>query len=344
MLTGHTLNGGWKVTSQVPKSPTGTGGWSSVGYVVESPAGKEAFLKALDIFGPFGGTDLTTRLQNLMESYNFERDLCLFCRDRSMGRIVTALDEGTFMVPGAGPYGAVPYLIFERAHGDVRSQVDFSQRFTMSTRFRYLHHVATGLWQLHKQEIAHQDVKPSNVLVFDKKESKLTDLGRAARQGHTPPHHLLEVQGDNSYAPPELLYGDINADWCVRRQGCDLYLFGSLVVYFFAGTAMTPEIIRHLPPTHYPGLWKGTYRDLLPVIEKAYGDSMDGVRQAVDPDLRGDLLPIITQLCDPDPLRRGHPKGRGIKGQQYSLERYVAIFDRLTMKSEILLAKKKVAP
>ena len=41
-----------------------------------------------------------------------------------------------------------------------------------------LHHVSLGLSQLHRAEIAHQDLNPSNVLVFESgKSSKICDLG-----------------------------------------------------------------------------------------------------------------------------------------------------------------------
>ena len=35
------------------------------------------------------------------------------------------------------------------------------------------------------------------------------------------PHDELDCAGDQTYAPPELLYGYIPQDWRVRRLGCE---------------------------------------------------------------------------------------------------------------------------
>ena len=77
---------------------------------------------------------------------------------------------------------------------------------------RSLHHIAVGLQQIHGQGIAHQDLKPSNVLVFNGNNSKIGDFGRSAYKGHIPPHENNNVAGDLTYAPPELLYGYVDPD------------------------------------------------------------------------------------------------------------------------------------
>src|ERR687892_267014 len=59
--------------------------------------------------------------------------------------------------------------------------------------------------------------KPSNVLLFDGDESKLGDLGRAAAQGYEPPHEDSYIAGDQTYAPPELLYHHMDPEWSRRR-------------------------------------------------------------------------------------------------------------------------------
>jgi serine/threonine protein kinase len=61
--------------------------------------------------------------------------------------------------------------------------------------------MATGLHELHSQRIAHQDLKPSNVLVFSQREAKNADLGRATLRGQVGPFDEFPVAGDLSYAP-----------------------------------------------------------------------------------------------------------------------------------------------
>ncbi len=339
-LLGITLEGGWKVVEQITRGVDATGGNFSFGYKVEDTKGNLAFLKALDLSRALQAEDLTMALQALTQAYNFERDLLKKCRERGLDRIATTIGEGNYRFPNGGPADVVPYLIFELAEGDARTQIDFSQRFDLGLRLRALHHIATGLWQLHKQEIAHQDLKPSNVLVFENHVSKLADLGRAAQSGATPPHEIYLIQGDPRYAPPELMYGQASENWCVRRQGCDLYLLGSMVVYFFAGTAMTPELLRNLPQRFWPGRWQGTYVEVLPMVRKAFGDAVEGIKRVVEPDYREKIGDLIIQLCDPDVARRGHPRTRGNQALQYSMERYVSIFNEMAFRAEVSFRKK----
>src|SRR5262249_27237780 len=126
--------------------------------------------------------------------------------------------------------------------GDVRKYLDVAARFDSAWVLRSLHHVATGLRQLHSAGIAHQDVKPSNVLVFDAKISKVADLGRASSQGESPPHEDHHIAGDPEYAPPELCYHHVVPDWNQRRLGCDAYLLGSMVVFFFGRCSVQSRI------------------------------------------------------------------------------------------------------
>ena len=96
-----------------------------------------------------------------------------------MDRVVTALEDGGIKVDD-GVFGTVNYLIFEPADGDIRRHLALPQRVEIAWILRSLHHIATGLLQLHSSKVAHQDVKPSNVLVFDRKISKVSDLGSAS--------------------------------------------------------------------------------------------------------------------------------------------------------------------
>ena len=101
------------------------------------------------------------------------------CKTRHMNRIVEALADGSVEVDQS-PLGIVQYLIFEDADCDLRVRLHLLGRLEIAWKLRSLHHVATGLNQLHGQQIVHQDVKPSNILVFNEKNSKIADLGSAS--------------------------------------------------------------------------------------------------------------------------------------------------------------------
>jgi serine/threonine protein kinase len=335
-LVGLSLDGGWKVISRIQRPPGATGGFFSQSYIVESQDGGNAFLKALDFTAALSNSDDPARvLQALTQVFNYERDLLAACKDRRLSRVVTVVAEGKVRVRNTID-GLVQYLIFEQADGDARTLMDASEQFDISIRLRALHHVATGLRQLHGLDIAHQDMKPSNVLMFSD-GSKVGDLGCASQKGNGNPRDECHIIGDPTYAPPELLYYHVPADWDTRRFACDLYLMGSMIAYFFTGSGFTPLWRTRLHASHDPNVWSGGYADVLPFVRDAFDSAVREFEEhVVNPKLQRELSQMLQQLCDPDPLLRGHPSNRmGAAGNRYSLERYVSHLDLLSRRASI---------
>lgn len=339
-LAGLTLANGWVVQEMIERPPTATGGFFSVGYLATTRDGKKAFLKALDFTRAMSSADVPGELEAVTSAFNFERHLLRKCRDNRMSRVVTALDDGVVEVAGAPfPLGRVNYLLFELADGDVRSFLDEVRRFDTAWRLRALHHVATGLRQLHTRGIAHQDLKPSNVLVYEGgSQSKVGDLGRACDERVPGPHDEVRMPGDRSYAPPEQLYGFTLPDWGARRLGCDAYHLGSLIVFFFSNVGMTAAVISRLPTDALPKNWGDGFDAVLPFLRAATED----VLQEFDEDLRGqavscraELVQAVRGLCDPDPRLRGIPAARAGGASQFDLERLVTKFDLLARRTEL---------
>jgi len=338
LLEGMTLDGGWKVRKRLEKPLDATGGYFSCGYSVECEDGRKGFLKALDYSRAFFQTDkpISVALQELTESLNFEKYVLARCRDRRLDRVVISIADGTVEVGQPG-IGTVEYLIFEFADGgDLRKQMSVVNNLDFLWRLKMLHHIATGLYQLHQQGIAHQDVKPSNVLVFGDGLSKLADFGRAACRGQHPPHEEIDVPGDVTYAPPELLYRCPDPDWEKRRFSCDAYLLGSMVVYLFTGQAMTALILSEMSHDHAQWqFYDGDFADIKPYLVDAFGRAIEKFSQHLPGKLAPHLVEIVRQLCTPDPERRGHPRERVPKGRQFSLERYRTTFDLLVKRAEV---------
>jgi serine/threonine protein kinase len=182
-LKGLTLDGDWIVGEIIHRNPHSTGGNFSTGYQVERSKQK-AFLKAIDFSRAFQAQDMSRALQDLTSEFNFERDLLQKCRDRNMDKIVTPICSGEVKVSGFGlGLERVPYIIFELADRDIRCE-KISNSLSISFILRSLHHICVGLKQLHSSGIAHQDLKPSNVLIFNgsgKINSKIGDLGSCIR-------------------------------------------------------------------------------------------------------------------------------------------------------------------
>jgi serine/threonine protein kinase len=334
-LEGLVLPGGWKVGARQERTDNGT---YSVGYRVERN-GQRAFLKALDFSKAESAPDFPRALQALVEAYNFERNLLNTCLSRKMDRVIAPLEDGQCRVDDS-PFGQVSYLILEGAERDVRAHLRFGGQVDRAWKLRSLHHVATGLSQLHGANIAHQDIKPSNVVVFEGITSKIADLGRAALKGTHGPADDEPCAGERSYAPPELLYGYVDPEWNRRRFGTDAYLLGSMVFFFFSGLNATAHMLHNLAPEfHPPPRWAGTYDAVLPYIRDAFGRSAKIFADGLSEEIRDPLVQAVGQLCDPDLSLRGHPRNRGGSGNQYSLERYVATLNVLATKAEIELAR-----
>lgn len=344
MLERAILDGGWKVVKVAARKPNATGGHFSKGYIVEHLDGREGFLKAMDYtaaFAPF--VDTAFMLNVLTETYLFEKNLCLRCRDQSLRRVVHAIDSGTIQLNPANPLSKVEYLLFEKADGDIRAHLDAQADFDVAFALRALHNVAVGLEQLHRVNVAHQDLKPSNVLLFGGQNgSKIADLGRAWVKDMPAPHDGVPFAGERTYAPPELLYGQISPKEQTRRFGCDMYHLGSLAVFLFTRVHMNSLLTKYLVPEHQYHNWGGDYAGALPYVHAAFAQAIDEFKADLPDPIKNELALVVAQLCEPDPAKRGHLLNRHGGGNQYSLERYISILDRLAFTAEVCL-KGKVA-
>lgn len=256
-----------------------------------------------------------------------------------MSKVARAIGSGSKILNPGNPWTRVEYLIFELADEDIRANLDAMAKLDLAFLVRTLHDVATGLAQLHQAQIAHQDLKPSNVLVYKREAtSKICDLGRAWDMNAAGPHDNEAIAGDRQYAPIEQLYGEKSTDHRVRRFGCDMYHLGSLAVFLFGKTHMNSLLIDKLAPQHRPGFWGSGYCAVLPFVQAAFDLSLEEFAQSVPELARNDLRVAVSQLCEPDPVRRGHPLNR--RTRQFSFERYISLFDRLARKAELRLLMK----
>lgn len=336
-LVGMKLDDGWQVIKRIEPSSDQTGGTFSCSYVVKNNSGEQAFLKALDYSRALKSEEPAKRLKELTDAFLFEIDILEKCKEKKMSKVVKSITHGKVQIDHSS-VGVVEYIIFELADKDIRTHLNFSNQFDMAWALRALHNITIGIRQLHSAGIAHQDIKPSNVLVFNDKLSKLTDIGRAAYQGETPPHEKYPVAGDPAYAPLELLYKKIPEDWIIRRMGCDVYLLGSMVVFLITGVSMNGLIDLELDEIHNWNNWSGKYDDVMPYVRQAFNEAIINFGKHINnEELREKLKIIVRQLCDPDPYLRGHPKSKTGYQNPCSVDRYIATFDILARKVEAKL-------
>ena len=265
----------------------GSGGNFSVGYIVKRDD-QTAFLKAIDLSRAMRAAagDMLNELKKIIDTAAFEKALGGLCGQRRMDRVVLALATGDIVL-GPNLQDRLPYIIFELADGDVRRRMRLvNDNVRASWIFRAVQNAAVGLTQLHSIKIAHQDMKPSNLLHFEKQSVfKVGDVGRAIQEGIAVPHAEYGVAGDPNYAPPELLYGYFTPDWNTRRLGCDLFMFGSLIAFFFLGQGVTPMLMSRIDPPFLPrqagGQWQGTYADVVPVVRRAFSSVLEELELVV---------------------------------------------------------------
>ena len=335
-LLGMTLEGDWKVIEIVKKKPEETGGHFSVCYIVEKNK-KKAFLKALDLTDALQQSDFVAAINQITTAFIFERDLLYKCKDNHLSKIVTPLAHGQVSFPGQPPFFNVYYIIFEMADANLRNQIAKMRIFDLAWILRSLHHTAIALEQLHKSGIAHQDLKPSNVLIFNK-ESKVGDLGRSSDINIPSINDKRQVPGDMTYAPFELLYGiNINADFRLRYAS-DLFHLGSLIFFYFLHVSLQQIIFIEMKKHDiFKNLTKNDFYADLPYYQDGFTYALDILQKEINNysiELSNEIISLVKMLCEIDPNNRGHITNRRININQYSLERFISTFDLLAKKAE----------
>ena len=350
-LSGQQLNARWTVLELVQRNSFQTGSCFSVGYIVANSNGGKAFAKILDFSRALQANNTVDALKEMTEAYVFERDLLEICNGLNLTRVVKGLDHGEIPCKDV-PLGKLFFLVFEVADGDIRRYMSSNSKSYLSWRLGILHDAAIGLNQLHAKKIFHQDLKPSNILVFeDGTRSKLADLGRAHFGELSAPHDNARRPGAFYYAPPEQIYQYHAPERVAARLAGDLYLLGSMLDFFVTGKPTTVRLIdalkdEHRPFVHNANGWRGFFLDVLPhlqdahaalVVEfaKAVHDTLDETQAG----LANELVTLFVYSTNPDPSKRGHPAPRAMKQtSDYDLQRFISAFSALSKK--LALAEK----
>ena len=198
--------------------------------------------------------------------------------------------------------------------------------------------------ELHTNQIFHLDIKPSNVFVFVDKAFKLGDLGRSidTSESEHPVHERHLFPGDFTYAPPEIRYPHNFISRDNARHAAELFLLGSLAVYYFLGVGMTEATILKMQEPYRPKLRPTmTYEQALPYWRDAWNkvltDLESNAGNMCDADIGKKLITLVRELTEPDVELRGTPKLRNSPYQRYSVAPYTGKFSTLTKQAESLL-------
>ena len=123
-----------------------------------------------------------------------------------------------------------PILVMELVEGTRCDKLIASRLLTLPSAFALLDGVLAGLSAMHGAGVGHLDIKPSNVILRDERQSVLVDFGLAGR-------HLRPGCGTSSYGAPEV--------WGIGGEGdkpspmaADVYSFGCLAFEVLTGQTL----------------------------------------------------------------------------------------------------------
>lgn len=330
-LVGHIINN-WTVIEKKEKKPEDSGGFFSSSYIVEHRDTKrKAFLKAINIgysMPMFSGITRTQALQRITTAFNHEETLVKKCADRRLDKIVVGIESGEYTHAGH-PYH-VPYLIFELGDGgDVRRHTNM-QKPNLTWRLRVFHHTCVGLHQLHSNGINHQDLKPSNVVIFGQTTAKIGDLGRATTAEPNTLYSEPQCWGDLDYQPIEFQYQYFEPDTELRVKAADIYMLGGILAYLTSEIHFFSHLLTKINPIYHPSKWTGGYLAALPAIQLGTNEAVADVIQNLPDQIKADIKALLLGLCHPEPSKRGHPTTTNLNvAKKFSLERVITTADLL---------------
>lgn len=311
-----------------------TGGNVGTGYIArDQRTGRQAFVKAVDYMYWQRDPD---KLAIALNQARFESDVLSYCGERRMSKIVQMYGSGLLEFErrrDAQIYSFL-YIALELGEGDIKSHVDYCLAGSVYWKLCVLRDMALAISQLEKAHLAHNDVKPSNIIRFDTARAlpsvKLGDLGRVVRKDGTGPYDAELWPGDPSHRPFEIRYGVQEPEWQNRRTAADAFMLGSLMSYLFAGVSLTERVENSLPRNYRSCTYAGDYRDILDVVRHTWALVLnEQIVPTFPAPIRDEMAEIMLCLTDPDPRVRGDRKARQQQGRPVGLERFHSRFDRL---------------
>ncbi len=155
---------------------------------------------------------------------------------------------------GKGDFTQQPYIVMERIEGDSLKALLDQAPLPCDQVARIGHKVASALHALHKQNLVHLDVKPSNIMMRPTGEAVLVDFG-LSRHDHLP--DLLEEEfslpmGTGPYMSPE------QVQFVRNDPRSDLFALGVMLYHLTTGERPFGQ------PTSVSGLRKRLYTDPIP--------------------------------------------------------------------------------
>lgn len=360
MLLGKTIKDGWCLVERLEKKAGDSGGTFGTGYLAARGMGELAFVKAIDYVAAFAGGNLARDLLRVTQEFEFEREILEFCTNKGMTKVIHFYGHDELSADGSGnPMMKVSCLIMEAGDKDLRRLVlsnGAGAGAGCAWNLFILSDIAQAVAQLHLSDIAHHDVKPSNVIAIKdlkksifqdaapaplggiaaRQEVKIADLGRVLRKNEAGPFNAYGFAGDKRYQPLEASYGHTPVDWVDSREAADAYMVGSLVFYLFVGVSLQDLIAQYIQPKFYPVNYAQYDQALIAILVDATARAIhEHLRPSLPAEFVDEIMAITLALTHPDPKQRGDKRSRKQLGRRVGMDR---IHQRL-----LLLARRRAA-
>ena len=123
----------------------------------------------------------------------------------------------------------------------------------------------------------------------------------------------------------------------------DNYTLGGLMSYYLAGVSFNALMEQFLPMTMLDMRRSGlVYENVKTDLTNAFTKALDLLRSEIPLDsIREEIVKIIEYLCDPDPMRRGHPQNviQTNRTSNYDLQRTISELDLALKRARIELLR-----
>ena len=190
------------------------------------------------------------------------------------------------------PNVRVPSLVMERLHCSLTKLLEDNPNITLGRKLSIVGDVARGLRYLHTRTpiIIHRDLSSNNVLISERMEGKIGDLGTARIVDPHKQSQMTKAPGTVVFMPPEAL-----EDSLVIQYGkeLDVFSFGCVMLHTFSHEWPTPlPAVITDPET---GVVKGGRSE----VERR-SDYFD----KIDKSITGVLTPLIESCLNNLPKKR----------------------------------------
>jgi len=133
------------------------------------------------------------------------------------------------------------FIVMEHVDGpNLKNYIQENGPFSPQQSLKVVHSVALALQEAEKHNIIHRDIKPDNIMISEKKEYKLADLGLAREVASTSTSAEVTTvsmgMGTPHYMSPEQAFDARNVD--IRA---DIYSLGCTLYYLLCGEPPYPE-------------------------------------------------------------------------------------------------------